>query len=103
MGFISSTNDGKSWGKAQTLAGPMKLSWLAQAGGAMVGDYISCSVIGKGAVSVFAVGKAPKGSVLNQAMYSAGPLTMTGGKRPARSGGVRYTQTSSGPGDLTLE
>ena len=63
VGFVSSTNDGKSWSDPQTLAGPMKLSWLAQSGGAMVGDYISCSVIGKKAVSVFAVGKAPKGSV----------------------------------------
>jgi hypothetical protein len=72
------------------------LSWLAQAGGAMVGDYISCSVIGKSAVSVFAVGKPPKGSVKDQAMYSAGPLAMTGGTRPARSGAVRFTHIPSG-------
>jgi hypothetical protein len=102
VGFISSTDDGQTWSKAQTVAGPMKLSWLAQSGGAMVGDYISCSVIGNAAVSVFAVGKPPKGSVLNQAMYSAGPLTMTGGTRPARSGGVRYTQVNTARIGTTL-
>ena len=73
----------------------MTLSWLAQSGGAMVGDYISCSVIGKKAVSVFAVGKPPHGSVKNQAMYSAGPLTISGGTRSARSDGVRYTRTNT--------
>jgi hypothetical protein len=81
VGFVSSANDGTTWSKAETLTKPMSLSWLAQAGGAMVGDYISCDVIGSTAVSVFAVGKAPKGSVKNQAMYSAGPLPITGGKR----------------------
>ncbi len=85
VGFISSTNDGKSWSKAQKLTGPMALNWLAQAGGAMVGDYISCSVIGSTATSVFAVGKAPKGSTKRQDMYSAGPLTITGGAKPAQT------------------
>jgi hypothetical protein len=80
----------------------MQLSWLAQSGGAMVGDYISCSVIGKKAVSVFAVGKPPKGSVKDQAMYSAGPLAITGGARPARSDGVRYTQANTAHRGLTL-
>jgi hypothetical protein len=103
VGFISSANDGKSWGKPQTLAGPMKLSWLAQSGGAMVGDYISCSVIGKAAVSVFAVGKAPKGSKLSQDMYSAGPLKITGGTRTARSDGVRYTVANRALHNLTVE
>ena len=86
VGFVSSTNDGRSWSAPQTLAGPMKLSWLAQSGGAMVGDYISCSVIGTKAVSVFAVGKPPNGSTKDQAMYSAGPLTITGGSRPGTLG-----------------
>ncbi len=95
VGFVSSIDDGQSWSNPQTLGAPMKLSWLAQSGGAMVGDYISCSVIGKKAVSVFAVGKPPKGSVLNQAMYSAGPLTMTGGTRPARSQDVRHTEANA--------
>jgi hypothetical protein len=88
VGFVSSTNAGKTWSKATTLAGPMSLSWLAQAGGAMIGDYLSCDVVGDSAVSVFAVGVRPKGSKLNQAMYSAGPLPVTGGKRVASSRGV---------------
>jgi len=91
VGYVSSKNAGQTWSSPQTLAGPMMLSWLAQAGGAMVGDYISCSVIGRKAVSVFAVGKAPNGSTKDQAMYSAGPLTITGGTRPARAGDVRFT------------
>ena len=95
VGFVSSTNDGKSWSAPKTLAGPMTLSWLAQAGGAMVGDYISCSVIGKTATSVFAVGKKPKGSTKDQAMYSAGPLTIKGGSRRASAGSVLYTGPSS--------
>jgi hypothetical protein len=74
VGYISSRNGGDTWSAAKTVAGPMMLSWLAQAGGAMVGDYISCSVMGKRAVSVFAVGKPPTGSTLHQAMYTAGRL-----------------------------
>jgi hypothetical protein len=100
VGFISSTNDGKSWGKAQTLTEPMQLSWLAQAGGAMVGDYISCSVIGKTATSVFAVGKKPKGTTKKQDMYSAGPLTITGGAKHAQTwtgGDVGKAPERSGP------
>ena len=79
VGFVSSTNGGASWSAPQTLAGPMSLSWLAQASGAMVGDYISTSVLAGGAVSTFAVGQAPSGSTLNQALYTAGPLAVTGG------------------------
>jgi hypothetical protein len=90
VGYVSSGNAGKTWSKPTQLAGPMKLSWLAQAGGAMVGDYISCDVIGDSALSVFAVGVKPEGGTLNQAMYSAGPLPITGGLGVARSTGVRF-------------
>src|SRR5262249_45588992 len=91
VGFVSSANAGKTWSKPTQLAGPMKLAWLAQAGGAMVGDYISCDIIGDSAVSVFAVGFKPKGSTKDQAMYSAGPLAVKGGLRVARSRGVVFT------------
>jgi len=90
VGYVSSTDGGRTWSKAQKVAGPMTLSWLAQAGGAMIGDYLSTSVIGGTATSVFAVGKPPNGSVKDQAMYSSGPLAVTGGTRPARSDGVRF-------------
>jgi hypothetical protein len=88
VGYVSSTNAGKTWSKPTTLAGPMSLSWLAQAGGAMIGDYLSCDILGDTAVSVFAVGFPPHGSKLDQAMYSAGPLPVTGGRRPATAQGI---------------
>jgi hypothetical protein len=88
VGYVSSTNGGQTWSHARTIAGPMTLSWLAQAGGAMVGDYISTSVIGKKAISVFAVGKPPNGSTKKQDMYSAGPMTVRGGSQPASARGA---------------
>jgi hypothetical protein len=91
VGYVSSKNAGKTWSKPTQLAGPMSLSWLAQAGGAMIGDYLSCSVIGDTAVSVFAVGFPPKGSKKNQAMYSAGAMAVTGGHRAASSRGALFT------------
>jgi hypothetical protein len=46
----------------------------------MVGDYISCSLVSGKAVAVFAVGKAPSGgAAFDEAMYSTGGLTVTGG------------------------
>ncbi|MBV9846823.1 MAG: exo-alpha-sialidase [Kutzneria sp.] len=78
VGFVSSANGGSTWSAPQTLAGPMSLSWLAQAGGAMVGDYISTSIVGGNAVSAFAVGRAPSGSTLDQALYTSGPLPIGG-------------------------
>jgi hypothetical protein len=78
-GFVSSANSGSTWSAPKMLTGPMSLSWLAQAGGAMVGDYQGCTVIGGEATGVFAVGAAPSGSTLNQAMDTAGPLAIVGG------------------------
>ena len=37
---------------------------------------------------MFAVGKPPQGSTKKQDMYSAGPLTISGGSRPARESGA---------------
>jgi len=89
VGYVSSTNGGSTWSAPQTLAGPMSLSWLAQAGGAMVGDYISTSIVGGKAVSAFAVGQAPSGSTLNQALSAGGPLAITGGALRASSVGAQ--------------
>ena len=45
VGFVSSVNGGKSWSRNEQLAGPMKLTWIAQTSqGRMVGDYISTSI-----------------------------------------------------------
>jgi len=81
VGFISSTNAGATWSAPQTLAGPFPLSQIANTTqGRMVGDYISCSFAGGKAVAIFAVGKAPGGTAaFDEAMYSAGALTVTGG------------------------
>ncbi len=72
VGFISSTNGGKSWSQARPLTGPMMLKWFAQAGGAMVGDYISTSIApGSGNASpVFIVAHAPTSTQLDEAIYT---------------------------------
>jgi hypothetical protein len=97
VGYVSSDDGGRHWSDPTTVAGPMKLAWLAQAGGAMIGDYLSCSVIGSTATSVFAVGKAPTGSTKNQAMYSSGPLPITGGKNLVGSAAVHPSSSDGRP------
>jgi hypothetical protein len=82
VGYISSTNAGSSWSSSKQLAGPMKLTWLAQTNqGAMVGDYISTSFASNGkAYPVFAVAKKNRGSKFNEAMYTfKGGLPAAGG------------------------
>ncbi len=59
-GFISSPNGGRNWRPARRLnAQTMRLDWIAQAGGAMVGDYISTSWAGGRAISVFPLASFP--------------------------------------------
>jgi hypothetical protein len=59
VGFISSSNGGRSWSPPRRLnAQTMRLDWIAQAGGAMVGDYISTSFAGGRAVAAFPVATA---------------------------------------------
>lgn len=70
VGAITSSDGGASWSAPQQLAGPMMLSWLPNAYGPMVGDYISTSFLNHLAMPVFAVAKAPNGTVLDQGMYS---------------------------------
>lgn len=80
VGFISSTNGGSTWSKAQHLAGPMNVTWLAQAGGYMVGDYFSTSIIGGKAYPIFVVAHAPKGGTFNEAAYTvSGGLSILSG------------------------
>jgi hypothetical protein len=65
VGFVSSTNGGASWSKAEQLAGPMKLIWLPlTTQGFMVGDYISTSIVpgDDDATPVFAVAFPPTGT-----------------------------------------
>ena len=71
VAFISSANGGRTWNAAVTLAGPMKLAWLANSqSGYMVGDYITTAFVSSVAYSVFAVAKAPSGGRLDEAMYA---------------------------------
>jgi hypothetical protein len=89
VGYISSANAGRSWSAPVTVAGPMKLSQLAQAGGAFVGDYIGSAFAGGKAYSSFAVGVAPAGGKkYDEGMYTAGGLAATGGK--VRATGPAY-------------
>ena len=80
VGYISSANGGASWSPPVTVAGPMKLSQVAQAGGPFVGDYIGSAVISGHAYSAFAVGAtAVGGKQYNEAMYTVGGLAARGG------------------------
>jgi hypothetical protein len=70
-GFVSSTNGGASWTAPQTLAGPMKLSWIANTSqGRMVGDYISTSFVGTTAVPVFADANPPSRGKFDEATFA---------------------------------
>jgi len=73
VGFASSLNGGDTWSANMRLAGPFPVDWAA-AGDNSVGDYITVSFSGGRAFPIFAVGKAPGGGQLNEAMY-----TMAGG------------------------
>jgi hypothetical protein len=80
VGYVSSTNGGKTWSTSQQLAGPMTLSWLANTTqGVMVGDYFSTSFAGGKAFPVFANATAPNGNVFNEGMYTSVGLNVLGG------------------------
>jgi hypothetical protein len=67
----ASRNGGASWTKRQRLnSRSVPFGWLASAGGAMVGDYISTSVAGGRAVPVSALGFAPRRGRLHESMFA---------------------------------
>ena len=91
VGYISSTNAGSTWSAPRTVAGPFGLSQIASTSqGTMVGDYMSCSVVGGKGVALFAVGKSPtNGQAFDEAMYTvAGGLALQAGTVPASTGPV---------------
>jgi len=90
VGFVSSLNAGSTWSAPQTVGGPMTLAQIASTTqGAMVGDYISCSILGGKAFSVFAIGKAPtNGQAFDEGIYTAGGLAISGGALLAHSSGA---------------
>ena len=70
-GFIQSSSGGAKWSAAQTLGGPMSLSWLPDTfSGNMVADYIGMGFGGSKAFPIFALAQAPTGSLLHQAIYT---------------------------------
>jgi hypothetical protein len=81
VGFVSSQDGGQTWSKVQRIAGPMKLSWIANTTqGRMVGDYISTSYVNGKAFAAFANAVAPTGGVFNESMFvpSGGLATLDG-------------------------
>lgn len=71
VGFISSPNGGRTWRPPRRLnAQTMRLDWIAQAGGAMVGDYISTSWAGGRAIAVFALASFQRGG-FDQPLFAA--------------------------------
>lgn len=105
VGYVSSTDGGATWSRPTHVAGPMTLGEIAPtSGGLMVGDYLSVSVVGKRAVSVFAVGKRRSGGGFDLAMYGPrGGLPVTGGSTPVtRSPAVSQHNAPKMAPDVTL-
>jgi hypothetical protein len=76
VSFVASRNRGQTWTKPQRLnSRPVDISWIASAGGAMVGDYISTSFAGGRAVPVFALALRPRGGSLRESMFSSSLAT----------------------------
>ena len=71
VGFIQSSTAGSTWTAAETLAGPMQLTWLPNTfSGTMVADYISVGFAGGKAFPVFAAAQAKTGSLFHEAIYT---------------------------------
>jgi hypothetical protein len=71
VGFTTSVNGGQRWSAPRRLnAQTMRTSWIAKAGGAMVGDYMSTSFAGGRAVPVFVLASKPGGR-FNQPLFAA--------------------------------
>ena len=70
--FTSSSNGGATWRRPLRLTvRPMPLFWFARAGGAMLGDYVSTSFAGGGAVPVVVLAQPPVGRRLSEAAFAA--------------------------------
>src|SRR5258708_27105429 len=71
VGFIQSSTGGSTWTAAETLAGPMQLTWLPNTfSGTMIADYISVGFAGGKAYPVFAAAQAKTGSLFHEAIYT---------------------------------
>jgi hypothetical protein len=110
VGFISSANGGHTWGQAEQVAGPFKLTWLAHTdAGYMPGDYMATTIVpADDAVPVFAVAHRPVGGatcslavVCDEAMYttSEDALLISGGTITSQA--VPASSGSSAPRTIT--
>jgi len=95
VGFTSSTDAGATWSQPRTVAGPLKLAWVAQTDqGPMVGDYISTSFAGGPlAFPVFAIAKPPESGTFNERAAAARfdvTAPQLGKPIPLRRDPVRY-------------
>ncbi len=80
VGFVSSTNGGRTWSASTHLAGPMKISWLPNTfAGPMVGDYMSTTIANGMAFPAFEIANAKSGSTFDESLYTATGLSVTGG------------------------
>jgi hypothetical protein len=71
VAFVTSVDGGRRWSAPRRLnAQTMRYSWIAQAGGTMVGDYFSTSFVGTNAVPVFVLA-SPPGNRFNQPLFAA--------------------------------
>lgn len=69
VGFISSSNGGKTWATGKVLAAGMNNNWLPSTTlGQMVADYISTSYVNGKAFGVFAGALAPRGGKFFEVM-----------------------------------
>jgi hypothetical protein len=92
VGYVSSIDGGRRWSRPRLVAGPMKLTQLANAFGHMAGDYVGAAVIpGGNAFAAIAVGGIPAGGqAFSEPMYEpyrGEPITA--GSAPASAAGVR--------------
>ncbi|MGI8563612.1 MAG: sialidase family protein [Candidatus Dormibacter sp.] len=100
VGFITSTNGGDSWSAPETLAGPMKLSWLPlTTQGRMVGDYISTSIApaARTATPVFARAVAGTGPQnFHEAMFTVPEdvAAVRGGSLSSAAPQIAHTSTA---------
>jgi BNR repeat-like domain len=70
VGFVASRDGGRTWSSPRRLnAQTIRYEWIAQAGGAMLADYISTSWAGPRAVSAVVLA-SPPGGRLDQALFA---------------------------------
>jgi hypothetical protein len=100
VGFVSSTNGGRTWSTQEQIAGPMKLTWLPNTSqGFMTGDYFATAIVNGSddAFPAFAVAQSPSGSVLDEFMATTANenLRLRGGDQPSGEEGSTATRLLS--------